>query len=86
MVISTLFSLLTPLVFIAGIGVVKILYGFVDMRQRNNVLQFFFGIPIAGGALGLHFLLRQLAHHNTMHVCIIETIIVAGMWYLFQRS
>ena len=63
-----------------------ILYGFVDMKQENNVLQFFFGIPIAGGAFGLHFLIRRLAHNNTLHVWLIEAIIVAGMWYLFQRS
>ena len=86
MVLSKLFSLLTPLVFVAGIGVIIILYGFVDMKQENNVLQFFFSIPVAGGALGLHFLVRRLAYHNTLHIGIIEAILVAGMWYLFQRS
>ncbi|WP_018618251.1 hypothetical protein [Spirosoma luteum] len=86
MVITKLFSLLTPLVFVAGIGLIIILYGFVDMKQENNVLQFFFGIPVAGGALGLHFLIRQLAHHNTLHVWIMEAILVLIMWYLFQRS
>ena len=84
--IAPLFSLLTPLVGVAGVGVIKILYGFVDIKRENNVPQFFFGIPIAGGALGLHFLVRRLAHHNTLHVWIIEVIIVAGIWFLFQRS
>lgn len=86
MVIAKLFSLLTPLIGVAGIGVIIILYGFVDRKKQNSVLQFFFGIPITGGAIGLHFMVRRLAHHNTLHVWIIEAILVAGMWYLFQRS
>lgn len=86
MIISKLFSLFTPLIGVMGMGVIMILYGFVDMKKENNVLPFFFGIPIAGGALGLHFLVRRLAHHNTLHVWILEAIIVAGMWFLFQRS
>lgn len=85
MVISTLLSLLTPLVFVAGMGVISILYGFVDRKQENNGLQFFFGIPVVGGALGLHFLIRRLAHHNTLHAWLIEVIVVMVIWYLFQR-
>ncbi len=63
-----------------------ILYGFVNLKQKNNRVQFLFGIPITGGALGLHFLIRQSVHHDTVQVWLIEAIIVAVMWYLFQRS
>ena len=86
MAISKLFSLITPLIVVALMGVIMILYGFIDMKQENNVLQFFFGIPIAAGAFGLHLLVRRLAHHNTLHVWIVESIVVALMWYVFNRS
>ncbi|WP_332369179.1 hypothetical protein [Spirosoma telluris] len=52
---SKVFSVLTPLVGVSLIGVIMILYGFIDMKQENNILQFLFGIPIAGGALGFIF-------------------------------
>ncbi|MVM32085.1 hypothetical protein GO755_18695 [Spirosoma sp. HMF4905] len=84
--ISKVFSLITPLMIVALMGIIIILYGFVDMKQENNVLQFIFGIPIAAGAVGLHFLVRRLAQHNTLHVWIIESILVALMWYVFNRS
>lgn len=83
---SKVFSVLTPLVGVSLIGVIMILYGFIDMKQENNILQFLFGIPIAGGAIGLHFLVRRLAHQNTLHVWIVEAILVAFMWYVFNRS
>lgn len=84
--ISKLFSLITPLVVVAFMGVIMILYGFVDMKQQNNALQFIFGIPIAAGAFGLHLLIRRFSQHNTLHVWIAESMIVAFMWYVFQRS
>ncbi|GAB4054257.1 hypothetical protein [Spirosoma foliorum] len=84
--ISKVFNLVTPLMIVALMGLIMILYGFVDMKQQNNILQFLFGIPIMAGAVGLHFLIRRLAHHNTLHVWIIEAIIVAFMWYGFMHS
>ncbi|QDK78361.1 hypothetical protein EXU85_06995 [Spirosoma sp. KCTC 42546] len=84
--LSKVFSLITPLMLLSLAGVIMILYGFVDRNRENNVLQFFFGIPIAAGAIGLHFLVRRLAHQNTLHVWVIEAILVAFMWYIFQRS
>lgn len=84
--ISKVFSLITPLVLLSLVGVIMILYGFVDMSQENNVLQFFFGIPIAAGAIGLHFLVRRLARQDTLYVWVIEAVLVAFMWYVFQRS
>lgn len=81
-----LFSLVTPLVIVSLMGIIMILYGFVDMKQQNNALQFIFGIPIAAGAFGLHWLIRRFSDYNTLHVWIAESLVVAFMWYVFQRS
>ena len=84
--ISKVLSWITPLVGVAVMGIIMILYGFVDMKQQNNALQFLFGIPIAAGAFGLHLLIRRFSQYNTLHIWIAETIIVGFMWYVFQRS
>ncbi|MGF7215226.1 hypothetical protein GGR92_001366 [Spirosoma lacussanchae] len=84
--ISKLFGLITPLVLLSLMGLIMILYGFVDMKQENNVLQFFFGIPLMTGALGLHWLVRRAVRYDTRYVWIIESIMVAFMWYVFNHS
>lgn len=84
--LSKLFGLITPLVILSGIGVIMIGYGFMNMGRENNILQFFFGVPIAAGAIGLHFLVRRLARQDALYVWIAESILVAFMWYVFQRS
>ena len=81
-----LFSLVTPLVLLSLAGVVMIGYGFVDMSRENNVLQFFFGIPLAAGAFGLHALVRRACRRNTLHVWVAELVIVSLMWYGFNKS
>ncbi|MEZ0542147.1 hypothetical protein [Fibrella arboris] len=83
---SKLASLITPLVLVSLMGVVMILYGFVDMKRDNNVLQFIFGVPLAAGALGLHYVVRRAAQHNTRHVWIAESILVGLMGYGFLHS
>ena len=71
--LSKLASLITPLILLALMGVVMILYGFVDMKRDNNVLQFLFGIPLMLGAVGLHYIVRRAAQNNTLHVWIAES-------------
>jgi hypothetical protein len=68
------------------IGVVIILYGFIDMKQENNILQFLFGIPIAAGAFGLHVVVRRIARDNTLHIWVAESVLVALMAYGFLHS
>ncbi|MBO0947876.1 hypothetical protein [Fibrella forsythiae] len=84
--LSKIASLITPLVLMAMMGVIMILYGFVDMKRDNNILQFLFGIPLAAGALGLHYVVRRAARNNTLHVWIAESILVGLMWYGFLHS
>ncbi|WP_375444875.1 hypothetical protein [uncultured Fibrella sp.] len=84
--LSKIASLITPLVLLSVMGVIMILYGFVDMKQQNNILQFLFGIPIAAGALGLHYVVRRAARNNTLHVWIAESILVGLMWYGFLHA
>ncbi|GAB4040716.1 hypothetical protein [Spirosoma gilvum] len=57
MTLEKLFNIITPLMGIAVLGLIMIGYGFVNPSQQNNVLQFIFGIPIALGAIGIHFLI-----------------------------
>ena len=71
---------------VAGMGLIMIGYGFVNPSQDNNVLQFIFGIPIALGAAGLHFLFRRILHQNTLTIWILEAIIVAAMLWIFLHS
>lgn len=81
-----LFSLVTPLVLLSLAGVIMIGYGFINMGQENNVLQFFFGIPLAIGAYGLHVLIRQACRRDALTVWIAELVIVSLMWYGFNKS
>lgn len=84
--ISKLLSLITPLVLLSLAGVIMIGYGFIDMDRDNNVLQFFFGIPLAAGAFGLHVVVRRIFRRNTLHVWVAELVIVSLMWYGFNKS
>jgi ABC-type uncharacterized transport system permease subunit len=79
-------SLVTPLVLLSLAGVIMIGYGFINMGQENNVLQFFFGIPLAAGAYGLHVVVRRIFRQNTLHVWVAELVIVSLMWYGFNKS
>jgi hypothetical protein len=80
------FGLITPLVLLSLAGVIMIGYGFVNMGQENNVLQFFFGVPLAAGSFGLHALVRQACRRNVLTVWIAELVLVALMWYGFNKS
>ena len=79
---SKLASLITPFVIVSLYGVIVILQGFVHMEQQNNVLQFLIGIPIAAGMLGLDWLVRKIAQRHTLHVWILELVVIAFVWYI----
>jgi len=85
MTLEKLFSIVTPLMGLALVGVIMIGYGFVHPEQQNNVLQFIFGIPIALGAAGFHFLIRRSVNYNTLRMWIIEAIIVGALCYIFPK-
>ncbi|WP_080238717.1 hypothetical protein [Spirosoma rigui] len=81
-----LFSVVTPLMLLALAGVIMIGYGFINMGQENNVLQFFFGIPLAAGSFGLHVLVRKACRRDVLTVWIAELVLVSLMWYGFNKS
>ncbi|MCK8495019.1 hypothetical protein M0L20_24320 [Spirosoma sp. RP8] len=81
---SRLFSYVTPLMIVSLMGVIMILYGLMQLGRENNILQFIFGIPIALGAAGFHFLIRRVLHQHTLNIWIVEAIIVAALWYQFM--
>ncbi|MBD2701229.1 hypothetical protein IC229_11320 [Spirosoma sp. BT702] len=83
---SKVFDIITPLMILAGMGVIMIGYGFVDMKRENNVLQFIFGIPIALGAAGVHFLIRRAVGYKTLTMWIVEAIIVLFLGYVYSKS
>ncbi|RRA98859.1 hypothetical protein [Larkinella rosea] len=83
-VISKLISIVTPLTLMALMGVLMVVNGIAHMKQENNVLNFFFGIPLALGAFGVHMLIRHLTHHKTAYVWAIEFILVGLFWYAFM--
>lgn len=60
--------------------------GFLHMDQRDNILQFIFGIPLTAGMLGFDYLIRRATRDNTLYLWIVEAIIVAFMWYGFNHS
>lgn len=76
----------TPLMLLALAGVIMILTGIVKPAPENNALQFIFGVPLAAGAAGLHFLVRYTVHRNVLRMWIIESILVAAMCYVFLHS
>ncbi|UFH57061.1 hypothetical protein [Spirosoma sp. KNUC1025] len=79
------FDVVTPLMLLALVGVIMIGYGIVHPAPENNVLQFIFGIPIALGAAGFHFLIRRIVSYNTLYMWIIEAVIVGALWYVFPK-
>ncbi len=76
----------TPLMLLALAGVIMILTGIVQPAPENNALQFIFGVPLAAGAAGLHFLVRYTVHRNVLRMWVIESILVAAMCYVFLNS
>ena len=84
--LARLVDIVTPLRIVALMGVIMILYGFVDMDRQNNVLQFMFGIPIMAGALGVHYVVRRATHRNALSIWIIESVLVGGGIYVFLNS
>lgn len=56
------------------------------MDERDNILQFIFGIPLAAGMIGFDYLMRRATRDNTLYLWIVEAIIVAFMWYGFNHS
>ncbi len=86
MELSKIFAHISPLMILAFMGLIMIGYGFVNPSQDNNVLQFIFGIPIALGAAGVHFLIRRLVNYNTLYMWIIEAIMVGFLCYVFLKS
>ncbi|GAB3987224.1 hypothetical protein GCM10028807_06650 [Spirosoma daeguense] len=84
--LAKIFDIITPLMILSVMGLIMIGYGFVNPQQQNNVLQFIFGIPIALGAAGFHFLIRRAAHGNTRNIWIAEAIIVGALIVLFLNS
>ncbi|MBN8823524.1 MULTISPECIES: hypothetical protein [unclassified Spirosoma] len=85
MTFKKLFTIVTPLMGMALLGLIMIGYGFVHPSQQNNVLQFIFGIPIALGAIGAHFLILRIVHNNTLIMWIIEAVIVGFLCYAFPK-
>ncbi|GAB3705816.1 hypothetical protein GCM10027592_38700 [Spirosoma flavus] len=84
--LTRIFDIITPLMILAFMGVIMIGYGFVDTQRENNVLQFIFGIPIALGAAGFHFLIRRVAHGDTRTIWIAESIIVVALILIYNAS
>lgn len=84
--IMKIFDIITPLMILSFMGLIMIGYGFVNPQQQNNVLQFIFGIPIALGAAGFHFLIRRAASGNTRNIWIAEAIIVGALILMFHIS
>lgn len=82
---TKIFDIITPLMILSLMGVIMIGYGFANPQQENNVLQFMFGIPIALGAAGFHFLIRRIVNYNVLYMWIIEAIIVGCLIYAFPR-
>ncbi|WP_138991703.1 hypothetical protein [Larkinella sp. C7] len=85
MFLSKVISIVTPLMLMALIGVVMIVYGLLNTGQENNILQFFFGIPIALGFAGMHFLIRRVLERNNLRIWILETLIVAALWLIYPH-
>ncbi|GAB3940525.1 hypothetical protein GCM10028805_02460 [Spirosoma harenae] len=82
---TKIFDIITPLMILSFMGLIMIGYGFVNPQQQNNVLQFIFGIPIALGAAGFHFLIRRATNGNTLNVWIAEGIIVGALILVYPR-
>lgn len=86
MTIERIVNFVTPFRLVALIGIGMIGQGFLHMDQRDNVLQFIFGIPLAAGMIGFDYLMRRATRDNTLYLWIVEAIIVAFMWYGFNHS
>ncbi|GAB3791827.1 hypothetical protein GCM10028819_00910 [Spirosoma humi] len=86
MTIERIVNFVTPFRLVALIGILAIGQGFLHMDQRDNVLQFIFGIPLAAGMIGFDYLMRRATRDNTLYLWLVEAIIVALMWYGFNHS
>ena len=84
--IERILNFVTPFRLVSLMGVIMIAKGFVHMDQRDNILQFIFGIPLAAGMLGFDYLMRRATRDNTLYLWLAEAIIVAFMWYGFNHS
>ncbi|WP_461069246.1 hypothetical protein [Spirosoma horti] len=84
--IEKIANFVTPFRLVSLMGIVMIGIGFLHMDQRDNVLQFIFGIPLAAGMLGFDYLMRRATRDNTLYLWIVEAVIVAFMWYGFNHS
>ena len=84
--IEKIANFVTPFRLVSLMGVLMIGEGFLHMDQRDNILQFIFGIPLAAGMLGFDYLMRRATRDNTRYLWIVEAIIVAFMWYGFNHS
>lgn len=86
MTIERILNFVTPFRLVALIGILAIGKGFLHMDERDNILQFIFGIPLAAGMIGFDYLMRRATRDNTLYLWIVEAIIVAFMWYGFNHS
>ena len=84
--IERIVNFVTPFRLVALMGLRMIGEGFLHMDERDNILQFIFGIPLTAGMLGFDYLIRRATRDNTLYLWIVEAIIVAFMWYGFNHS
>ena len=90
--LEKVFSWVTPLTLGALLGVYWILDGLshtvngTKADQRDYGLLIVLGLPLLLGCVGTHFLFRRIANRNTLHVWVIESILVGAVLILLSRS
>ncbi|WP_420150301.1 hypothetical protein [Spirosoma sp.] len=81
---SKIASIVTPFMLLALGGILMVIEGLFHIGRENNALQFIFGIPIAIGAVGFHFLVRRLLKGNNLYIWIVEGFIALSLGYQFM--
>ncbi|MGA0555164.1 hypothetical protein ACO2Q8_00825 [Larkinella sp. VNQ87] len=74
--LKKLFDFITPFTLVAGLGFMMVGNGLLHLNEENNILHFFFGIPLIGMALGAHFLTRRILNQNTLQIWLMEGLLV----------
>lgn len=78
-----LFEFVTPLTLMAGGGLLIIGQGLLHLGEENNVLQFFFGVPLLFGAVVVHIIIWGMLKRNVLYIWLVEFVLVGLFLYAF---